>query len=237
MQRLRAAHRLALCCAITLAGACGTMETSNEPIPQGMDLAVSGGGGQSGPPGTTLATPISVHVMNATGGAVEGVLVTWTVVGASGSVAPATSMSDANGNATTVWTLGSDVGPDSLRASLATGEFIVIIATATNGTSGTPGTPAMNMVMVSGNAQTVSRLQTSAPLVVRVTDAGGAPRVNAAVSWSITGPGGVLSSTSTTTNANGETQVTVTTSSSSGTYTITAASGTAASLVFTMHVP
>lgn len=130
MQRLRAARRLALLSALTLGAACSDDGSPNEPIPQGIDLAVSGGGGQSGPPGTTLATPISVHVMNATGGPVERVLVTWTVVGASGSVSPTTSMSDANGNATTTWTLGPDVGTDSLRASIATGATIVIIATA-----------------------------------------------------------------------------------------------------------
>jgi adhesin/invasin len=233
MQRLHRSRRLACFGALTLAVACGTVETLNEPIPQGMDLAASGGGGQSGPPGSRLPIPISVNVLNVTGGSVEGVLVTWTTIGASGSVSPTTSISDANGNATTVWTLGGEAGIDSLRASIETGASIVIIARVTGGS---PGTAASNMVMVSANPFTLFRNQTSSPLVVRVTDASGSPKVNADVSWSITG-GGALSSTSTRTDANGQTQVTVTASSVAATYSVTASHVSATPLVFTINVP
>jgi hypothetical protein len=90
--------------------------------------------------------------------------------------------------------------------------------------------------IVSGNAQTVARGQTSAPLVVRAFNASGGPVVNAAVTWTIAN-GGTLSATSTTTDSNGDSQVTVTAGSQARAYTITAAAAGTASTTIFMYVP
>jgi hypothetical protein len=96
-----------------------------------------------------------------------------------------------------------------------------------------PSGPSSPMtVIVSGNAQSVARNQTSAPLVVRALNSNGGPIANATVTWTIAN-GGTLSSTSTTTNANGETQVTVATGNTAIAYTITAtAAGTSTATIF-----
>ena len=66
--------------------------------------------------------------------------------------------------------------------------------------------------IVSGNNQTVNPGQTSAPLVVKVTDATGAVTIaNTSVAWTVSPAGAAtLSQSSTTTNSQGQTQTTVT---------------------------
>jgi uncharacterized protein YfaS (alpha-2-macroglobulin family) len=98
--------------------------------------------------------------------------------------------------------------------------------------------PAMSpaTIIVTGNAQTVARNQTSAPLVVRAINANGGPIANAQVMWTIAN-GGTLSSTSTTTNANGETQVTVATGNTAIAYTITATAASTSTATLFMYVP
>ena len=101
----------------------------------------------------------------------------------------------------------------------------------------TPAGPSSPLTaIVSGNAQTVARNQTSAPIVVRAFNSNGGPIANAAVTWTIAN-GGTLSATSTTTNANGETQVTVTAGNTAIAYTITAAAAGTASATIFMYVP
>jgi hypothetical protein len=98
----------------------------------------------------------------------------------------------------------------------------------------TPGTAVT--AIVSGNAQTVARGQTSAPLVIRAFNANGGPIANATVTWTIVN-GGTLSATSTTTDANGDSQVTVTAGSVARAYTVTASvAGTTSATIF-VYVP
>src|SRR5699024_11333277 len=74
----------------------------------------------------TCALPISVaatrtlvaHVVDAFGNPVAGASVQWAAVTGGGSVAPATSSTDAAGAAQTVWTLGTTAGAQSASATV-----------------------------------------------------------------------------------------------------------------------
>ncbi|MCC7195415.1 MAG: hypothetical protein IT356_07670 [Gemmatimonadaceae bacterium] len=66
-------------------------------------LALASGGGQSGPAGSPLPSPIAVHTTDSYGNGVAGITVTFAPVGG-GSVAPAAVTSDGSGVARTTWT-------------------------------------------------------------------------------------------------------------------------------------
>lgn len=216
-----------LAAATVATAACGSDSNENTVPPVATTItANSGSSGQTGAVGTALASPISVHVVDQNGAAMVGAAVTWTPTLASGSVQPTTSTTDASGNATTAWTLGSIVGTDSLTAAVGTGASVVITATGVAGSFS-------SLTLVSGNAQTVAAGSTTAAFVVKAVDQFGNPVAGATVSWAVSG-GGSLSSSSTTTDATGTTSVTLTTGAAPATYAITATSGTATPVTFTV---
>ena len=94
--------------------------------------ATSSGNGQSAAAGVALAAPLRVVVTNA-GAPQAGVAVTWATASGGGTLAPATSSTDATGNATSVWTLGSAVGAQTATVTLAgaIGSPLPFSATAT----------------------------------------------------------------------------------------------------------
>lgn len=121
-----------------------------EPAP------VNGGNGQTGLTGTTLPVPLKVLVTRS-GNALSGQTVTWATTG--GSVAPTSAKTDANGNASTVWTLGPAVGTQTATASLpgATGSPVTFTATATaSGGGGSPNTIQLTGIQFSPSTLTVA---------------------------------------------------------------------------------
>ena len=173
----------------------------------------AGSNGQTGTAGQQLANPISVHVTDQNSNALAGVSVAWAVVGAGGSVNTASSLTNANGDATVLWTLGTAVGLDSLTASIATGASVTITATATAAGSTT--------AKISGDNQSVTAGATSAPMVVKIANANGTGIAGATVNWSVVN-GGTLSALVTTTDANGLASVTLATNVIPQTATVTA---------------
>ncbi|MBV9108870.1 MAG: Ig-like domain-containing protein, partial [Gemmatimonadetes bacterium] len=77
--------------------------------------------------------PLSVKVTGASGEAVPGVTVLWTVSSGGGSVNPASSVTDATGVATTTWTLGPTSGSQTAMARFDASHFATFTATATPG--------------------------------------------------------------------------------------------------------
>src|SRR5437016_8004464 len=73
-------------------------------------MAKSSGDNLTGQVATRLQTPHVVLVSDANGNPVSGVTVTWAAASGGGSVDPATSTTDANGNAQTFRTLGLLIG-------------------------------------------------------------------------------------------------------------------------------
>lgn len=121
----------ALALTLTLAvAACGddggTAPEESDPV-----VATQSGDAQSADPGETLPAPIVARVTR-DGSALSGQTVAWSVTAGGGAVSPTTSTTDANGDASTTWTLGPTAGGNALEASVtgATGSPLTFTATA-----------------------------------------------------------------------------------------------------------
>src|SRR5213079_2015493 len=85
-------------------------------------MTKTGGDLQKDTVGATLPVPLTVKVTDDFNNPVANVTVSWTVVDGGGSVAPTTVSTDANGLASTQWTLGTRMtATDSTQAVQATG--------------------------------------------------------------------------------------------------------------------
>src|SRR3989449_8633349 len=85
-------------------------------------MTKNGGDLQKDTVGATLPVPLSVKVTDDFNNPVANVTVSWTVIDGGGSVTPATAPTDANGIASTRWTLGTRMtATDSTQAVQATG--------------------------------------------------------------------------------------------------------------------
>jgi len=219
--------RLGLVLAVlAVGGACHDNDNSTAPVVATTITANEATNGQSGAAGTVLAQPVAVTVLDQNGAPISNATVNWAVESGGGSVASATSVTDANGNATVAWTVGPTVGTDSLKASIAGGTDAFIMATVTPG-------PASALLITSGGTQTIAAGSVSGPLVVQVVDQFANPVPNATVTWGVSG-GGTLSVTTSTTDATGTTQITLTTDAAPATYSVTATTGSLSPVTFTI---
>jgi Bacterial Ig-like domain (group 1) len=213
--------------ALAALAACGdgndTVVNTVTLTPTALNVVVSTNN-QTGAVGTALATPLSVKVVDQNGNAFSGATVSWGVAANNGSLSATTSTTDANGLATIVWTLPNVAGSYAVTASIANGQAVTFIATAT-------AAGAKSLSIVSGNNQSVAHGTVTQAFVVKAVDANGNPVAGVPITWATTG-GGTLSATSGTTNASGTAQVTLTTSSTAGPFTVTASSGTLTPVVF-----
>ncbi len=218
---------LTIAAVIVAGAACGSSNNTTAPSVATSVIATAGSSGQTGAINAKLTTPVTVHVTNQNANAMQGAIVTWAVVAPGGTVDSATSTTNSNGDALTHWTLGSVLGTQTLHATIVGGSFVSITASAVAGA-------ATLLAKVSGDAQTIAGAgNTSAAMVVKLTDALGNPIVGATVTWASTS-GGTLSATSTTTDATGKAQITVMTASTARAYSITATASGIAAVTFTM---
>lgn len=112
-------------------GGCSSSTTDGNPSTVSLAKTSTGSGdAQSGLAGQALANPLRVVVTDG-GTAQEGETVTWGTT-SGGSLSPSSSTTDANGVATTTWTLGTAGGAQTATASLsgATGSPVTFTATA-----------------------------------------------------------------------------------------------------------
>jgi uncharacterized protein (TIGR03437 family) len=181
-------------------------------------ITVSSGAGQSVNPGQSTA-PLVVKVTDATGvNAIAGAPVSWSVTPAGAATFnPASSSTDAQGQASTVATLASSaVGAIVIRAT--TGNLSTTLNVTANVT-------VTGLQKVSGDPQTAPANQPfSQPLIVQVNGSTGQPLANYPVRFAISGSG-TLSSATATTDAAGRAQVTVTAGATPGGVTVTASAG------------
>jgi large repetitive protein len=154
------------------------------------EIAAFDGDGQIAPVGTTLSTALVVEVTDAQGRAVSNQQVSFSVTEGGGQVQPGTARTDANGRASTSWTLGPSAGAQRLRAQATGGGapadlMVDFQATALAGSGST-------LVLVSGDAQSAPvGAQLDQQLVVRVVDPLGNPVSGQTVSWSVVGGGSI----------------------------------------------
>ena len=126
------ARKLGVLGSALLIAACGSDSTGPQAD---VTVAAQSGNSQTAAVSTALPNPIVVRVAQG-GTAVAGTTVTWAVTAGGGSVTPTTSVTAADGLASTVWTLGSAAGANTVQASVsgATGSPVSFSATATSAT-------------------------------------------------------------------------------------------------------
>lgn len=159
-------------------------------------VAVLSGGSQSGTVGAALVTPVVLQVNDQNGKALSGVAVNVTVGTASGSVPSGQLTTDANGQVTVAWTLGTLAGPDTLAVQAGSLSPVLVLATAAPDV-------AANIMVTAGDAQSAAAGSAlSTPLAVKVVDRYGNAVPNVAVTFS-DDASGALAATTVTTDASG----------------------------------
>lgn len=131
------------------------------------------GNNQSAAAGSALAQPLVVRIEPRA----AGIPVEWRVLSGGGRLSETATSTDANGEARARWTLGLQPGPQTVGVRLAGGIEQVFTAQA-------GALPGARLEIVSGNAQRLPPGVDSAPLVVRVLDAAGAPAAGQRLRWS-----------------------------------------------------
>ncbi len=151
------------------------------------------GDAQSGGLNQPLANPLVVRLRDQYGNPVPGATVNWTVIGGGGSVSPTSALTNADGLASTSWTIGG-TGANQVRA--ANGSLNVTFAATVTGLSAATVDPGnfRDRVGVIGQPET---------LTAAVRDANGVPIANATVDWVLTGGSGDFSTSTSTTDASG----------------------------------
>ena len=202
----------------TLAGASGSPVTfsataSAAPVPL-IGMATPGGDGQSAAAGTALPNPLRV-IVTLSGNPVQGDTVRWAA--GAGSVAPAKSVTDASGIATTTWTLGSTGGAQSATATLAgaTGSPVSFSATAI--------LPLIaKTASASGDAQTGTVAATLADSLRVLVTFSGAAQAGDTVVWAAAGVGASVNPLKSVTDASGIASTTWTLGQTAGSQSATA---------------
>ncbi len=192
----------ALAVVLMALAACGGGTT--EPAPTATTLALVSGGGQTGPAGQALPQALVVKATTSAGAGVAGVSVTFAVTAGGGTLSAASVTTDAQGQATTTWTLGTAAGGAQTVTATSgglTGSPLTFSATAVAG-------PAAALSIASGNNQVGAPSQPLSQLVVaRVADAFANPVSGVPVQWQVTSGGGSVAQPSTVTTAGGTASV------------------------------
>ena len=179
-------------------------------------VGIVSGNEQVAPPGTTLPEPLVVQVVDEDGNPVIGATVNWVETGGDGTLDPTSGSTDANGQASTTWTLGPTTGLNTALAISGVGQ-VQFTATAA------AGTPSVIRID-SGNGQSgQAGTELDAQLVVQVLDDADTPVSGVEVSWSVESGGGSLSPASGQTDAQGRTATTWTLGPTTGTQQVRAA--------------
>ena len=189
------------------------MDPPPTPVPSA--ITALSGGGQGGIVGQSLLQPLVVRVTTAPGSVVSGVSVTWAVTAGGGTLSSSSTTTDAQGQASVTWTLGTVVGTDNNTATASvtglSGSPVTFMASATAGAAST-------LALVSGDNQTGTAWDVLAqPLVVVAQDQFNNAVSGVTVTWAVTGGGGSLSSSGVTTDAQGQATVTWTLGPAAGT--------------------
>ncbi|HEX5385797.1 MAG TPA: Ig-like domain-containing protein, partial [Gemmatimonadales bacterium] len=146
-------------------------------------ISIISGNNQSAAAGSALPAPLVVRIVDADANGVPGRSVAWVIGQGGGSANPATSKTDANGQASTSWTLGPAAGTNTLTAVVS--DVGSVVFTASAGPSGSrSGVSASPTTFVAG--------QGSSNVTVTVRDAGGNPLSGIAVRIAASGDGNTI---------------------------------------------
>lgn len=191
-------------------------------------IQITQGNNQTGKPGQTLPFALVVHVTDSGGNTVNGATVTWKVVTAGTvTLSNVIGVTDSNGNASALATLGSVAGPAQVTATVGS-------ATATFDL--TVNIPTAGIQKVAGDQQTaITDATFGTPLTVEVVDSSGNPVAGAQVNFQVTAGAATLTPSSAITNPAGQASTTVTAGGTAGQLAVTATSASF-SVNFTLTV-
>ncbi|MBA3496372.1 MAG: Ig-like domain repeat protein [Gemmatimonadales bacterium] len=134
-------------------------------------LELVSGSGQVAVVGTSTPEPLVVRARDGSGNPVPGLAVAWLVGDGSGSLTPETSITDGDGLASTLWTLGTAPGANTATAVISGVGIVGFSATAVQGT---PPVLSLEIQPPAGAARGV--VLSSRP-VVQLREPAGVPRL------------------------------------------------------------
>lgn len=217
--------RSAAIIALIATAACHSSENVTADVPVATTVSVlDATDNQQAQVGKSLATPISVRVLDQKGNTMANEAVAWAVLTGSGSLSLASSTTDASGQATTVWTLGRKSGTQTITATVFNGAVDTITAVAVAG-------PVASMAIADGDNQSIPAGATSAPLQIQASDQYGNPTPGIAISWATTA--GELEAVQPVTDSNGRASARL--KAVAGTATVTATTGSGMAVNFTVR--
>jgi protocatechuate 3,4-dioxygenase beta subunit len=184
-------------------------------------ITTAGGDDQTTAINTPFPAPLTVHVTDAGNNPVAGITVLFAVpsTGASATLSSLTAQTDAAGDAEITATANAIAGSYAVSANVGG------VATAASFDLTNTAGPASHVIADSGTPQSAVVHQAfGAPLVVKVTDAGGNPVAGETVEFTVPGNGASASVTpvSAVTDVNGEASATGTANGIAGSYVVSA---------------
>lgn len=154
----------------------------------------------------TLPTAVVVQVNDSFAHPIPGVEVDFSVTQGGGSVSPPIATTDAQGRATTAWTLGSGTGANAMTASAVGAAFTG--NPATFGATAVAAGSLASVAVFAGDGQTgLTGFAVNQPPAVVLHDGNGAPIAGKTVTFAVIQGGGSVQGGSTVTDANGVAQV------------------------------
>jgi uncharacterized protein YhjY with autotransporter beta-barrel domain len=143
-------------------------------------LRTVSGDGQSAPVSSPLPLPLTVAIGPPGGMAkgLAGVVVNWTVVEGGGSLAQDSTPTASDGSASNLLTLGPNPGPNRIRAEIAGAPPVFFTASGFRDFGA-----GAQLVIISGNNQTLPTNLLSEPLVVELRDGSGNPIPDVSLRW------------------------------------------------------
>ncbi len=199
---------------LVAAGACSESLDADEAL-HATSMSVFAGDLQSAEVARPTLNPLTVEVRDQHGRLMAGVTVNFATTG-NASILGSPAISDALGQASIMYTMGTVSGPYTVTASTpGINDQPAFTLTARPG-------PAINMLKHDGDSQAApAGTQLPAPFVAKILDLFGNPVAGQTVTWVAIG-GGTLSQSTSITDQDGEATVYLTLGSSPGTHTVIA---------------
>lgn len=223
----------------TITGTAGSL-SGNVPVTVAQvaaQIVKLAGDAQTGTAGAALATNIRVRINDALGNAISGLAVSFAVTNGGGNLSATSVPTDASGEASTSWTVGTVAG--AAQQVTATVPSVATLAGALFAATATAGS-ASQVVKVSGDNQTgVENQALSTQIIAAAADQFGNRIPNVTLEF-VASNGGSAAPASGTTNAQGELATTWTLGAGAGPQSLTATiDGTVISSAFgaTAQVP
>jgi hypothetical protein len=214
-------HSLAALVVATSVG-CGEDLTLPNPTAAGVQLSIVGGSGQRGPVGEELDQPLVVKAVDGAGAPIADLPVAFTVANGDpgGRLDPDTAFTNAQGEASAVWILGTTPGERAADARVAiTGDSSQGVTFHATGVAASPDTlRAVSPLVQPGRRNEPAANQP----VVAAVDRFGNPVGGVAIRWEVSAGGGALTDSVTSTEADGTASVSWTLGDQIGVQKVTA---------------